>query len=373
MKTVIPGWQKYNIKAVKLSRLVFLFLIFFITAPSFSQVDGCKDPMATNYNAAATENNGTCTYSPTNYRPRVKVNPISDSLLETSGLQFVGNSLWSFNDGGHKGSGLIYRIDTLTKKVLQTVTLAGAGTNDWEDIAFDGTYMYIGDFGNNFNGARTDLKIYKFPYDEIPAYGLVPNAVVPADKIEVIHFTYEDQPQPPVAVPANTTKFDCEAMIVDSGKIHLFTKNWVDNNSIHYIISNLLAGSYVATPIDTLETNYLVTAADKVAGKNIAVLLGYQPTGFGTHYMHVLSDFRDGRYFNGNKRKIKLRSALEMGQAEGITFRNETYGYISNESINKAGIMQRLRTFSIIDWVPEYVLHESRTRLKATKEKKVYR
>lgn len=230
----------------------------------YCQVPGCTDTRANNYNPLATVNNGSCTYDVTFYSPPEKVNPITDSLPESSGLQMAGNYLWSFNDGG--GQAAIYRIDTVTNTLLQRVYLTGATNKDWEDIAFDGTYFYIGDFGNNANGARTDLKIYKFPYSAIPDYIANPMATIPASEIEEINFIYSDQVQPPQPVHADSTKFDCEAMLIDNGKIHLFTKDWLTFNTTHYEIQSLAAGSYTATKIDTLATNFLVTAADKAPG-----------------------------------------------------------------------------------------------------------
>ena len=134
--------------------LIFLSFLL-VTKPLNAQVYGCSDSLSNNYNPLATINDGTCTYNAKSYTPKVKADPISNVLVESSGLQMAGNFLWSFNDGG--GAATIYRIDTLTNTLLQTVNLSGATNMDWEDIAFDGTDFYIGDFGNNANGARTDL------------------------------------------------------------------------------------------------------------------------------------------------------------------------------------------------------------------------
>jgi hypothetical protein len=327
----------------------------FITAPAYNQVPGCTDPMANNYNPSATQNNGSCTYAVTSYTPPLKVDPISDTLVETSGLQWAGNYLWSFNDGG--GAAAIYRIDTLTNALLQRVYLQGAVNIDWEDVSFDGTFFYVGDFGNNANGARTDLKIYKFPLTAIPDHVSQPVVTIAAGDISTIHFSYSDQPQPPVPAGNNNTKFDCEAMIVENGKIHLFTKNWIDFNCTHYVINNVNAGTYEAIPLETLATNYLVTAADKTIDHKVLVLLGYQNSGTANHFLHLLSGYSAGNYFNGNKRRIDLPDVTLMGQAEGISFRNGYYGYISNEKFVRIiggftiTVTQKLRAFDIRNFV----------------------
>lgn len=329
-----------------------------LAASSFAQVQGCTDPLANNYNAAATSNNGTCTYNSSGYTPPVKVDPITDSLIESSGLQMAGGFLWSFNDGG--GTATLYRIDTITNALLQRVILSGASNKDWEDIAFDGTYFYMGDFGNNANGARTDLKIYKFPFSAIPDYTITPVATIDAQQIETINFTYSDQVQPPVATAPNATAFDCEAMVVDNGKVHLFTKNWISLSTIHYVINSTNAGTYVATPMETLATNYLVTAADKVAGQNIVTLFGYQNTGTANHFLHILSDYRSDSFFTGNKRIINLPDATVMGQGEGLAFRSGKYGYISNERFSRTvgpftiTVNQKLRAFDVGSFVGNY-------------------
>ena len=336
--------------------IAILSLLFF-NYQLHGQVAGCTDPLANNFNASATVNNGSCTYAVTAYTPPVKVDPINSILIESSGLQMAGNYLWSFNDGG--GAAAIYRIDTITNALLQKVNLGGATNIDWEDIAFDGTNIYVGDFGNNANGARIDLKIYKFPMSIIPDYVNNAEITIPAEEISIINFSYSDQPQPPQTTTNNNTKFDCEAMFVDGDKIHLFTKNWININTTHYIINGLAAGNYIATPVETLATNYLVTAADKVYGQNIVALLGYQTSGFYSHFIHILSDFSGGNYFNGNKRQINLPNVLQMGQAEGITFKTGSYGYISNEKVAALSVNQKLRSFNISNLVsnlaPTYI------------------
>lgn len=320
-----------------------------------AQVSGCKDPAANNYNPAATVNDGSCTYNTTLYTPPVKVDPMNALLTETSGLQWAGNFLWSFNDGGNAAA--IYRIDTASNAVLQTVNLGGAANVDWEDIAFDGSYFYVGDFGNNATGIRTDLKIYKFPFSAIASdYLANPTVTVPSAQIEVINFSYSNQTDFSTAT-SNNTRFDCEAMIVDGGKIHLFTKNWIDVNTTHYVINGTTAGTYPAMPLETLNTGYLVTAADKAPGKNLVAFLGYQASGFANHFMHVLSDYSGGLYFNGNKRRIDLPNVATMGQAEGLCFRTATYGYISNERFNNVITVEaKLRSFNTAAFTPAYVL-----------------
>jgi len=352
---ILPLMNFYNQTCLKY--LVVLLLLFKANELA-AQIGGCTDPFANNYNAAANSNNGSCTYPSTSYVPAIKADSISSVLLESSGVQIINGDLWSFND--RNAEAVIYKIDSLSNKILQTVYLTGATNVDWEDIAFDGTYIYIGDFGNNFNGARVDLKIYKFPVASVPPHINNPVVNIPAEVIEVINFTYADQPQPPAIETLNHSRYDCEAMLIDSGKIHLFTKNWIDNNTTHYIINSVNGGNYLLNAVETLTTNYLVTAADKAAAQNIIALLGYQNSGAGNHFIHLLSNYSGGLLFNGNKRKIDLPNATIMGQGEGITFRDDSTGYITNEKFNYSfvglnfTVIQKLRAFNIGPFISNF-------------------
>lgn len=342
--------------------LFFSFLFLAFCANAQPPVYGCKDPAALNYSSLATVDNGSCKYQRNVYTPTPKTDTISGALKETSGLQWAGNSLWSFNDGG--GTATLFRLDTASDAILQTVNLEGVTNVDWEDIAFDGTHFYIGDFGNNANGAREDLKIYRLPLSAIPDYPGNETYNLPASAIKVISFRYSDQPQPPATATLNNTKWDCEAMLVDGGKIHLFSKNWVDTTTTHYVIPDTVAGNYTATALETLAPGYLVTAADKAPGSNVLLLLGYQQYGFGNHYLTILSGYSGGAYFNGSTRLIDLPTAAEMGQAEGLTFLNNRYGFISNEWFQRSVVFppttitvtQRLRTFSLTDFAGDITL-----------------
>ncbi|MEJ7677166.1 MAG: hypothetical protein WKG06_04695 [Segetibacter sp.] len=100
----------------------------------------------------------------------------------------------------------LYRIDTASNTILQTVRLTGTTNVDWEESAFDGTYFYVGDFGNNKDGARTNLKIYKFPFNAIPDYTANPHAAIAKEQIETISFTYSNQHKPLVAALVRLNK-----------------------------------------------------------------------------------------------------------------------------------------------------------------------
>src|SRR5687768_13285453 len=98
-------------------RTALVFYTFLNTINVSGQVPGCRDPAATNFNSSATVADSTCVYTNSpSYTPPVKLSKISDTLTESSGLQWTGSSLWSFNDGGSAPA--IYRIDTTTGFIL---------------------------------------------------------------------------------------------------------------------------------------------------------------------------------------------------------------------------------------------------------------
>jgi hypothetical protein len=190
-----------------------------------------------------------------------KILDLPDELAETSGIIFYDSLLWTFNDSRHEAA--IYGVDLNDGKIVRTVFLAQAENIDWEDIAQDADFIYIGDFGNN-GGDREDLTIYKIPKSLINN-----NAEQVIHPIEIF-YRYEDQID--FTRGTNVTAFDCEAFIVKGDSLVLFTKNWLDLNTSVYRIPKF-QGTYVAKKIGEFNSNGLVTGADCIPGH--IVLCGY--------------------------------------------------------------------------------------------------
>ncbi|MBK8922352.1 MAG: hypothetical protein IPM81_12755 [Saprospirales bacterium] len=329
-------------------RIFTFFLLLFGFMPLLLPAQaGCTDPQALNYNAGAMLNDGSCTYPETFYNLNTKTE-LNSAVLETSGLVMADGALWTHNDGGHAPA--LYRIDTVSNQILQVVEIGGATNVDWEDLAFDGVYFYIGDFGNNANGNRTDLVIYKVPLAAIPAGS---SATVPATAVEEIRFQYADQvdfsPQGP-----NHTAFDCEAMVWRGDSLHLFTKNWIEPITVHYTLPAEV-GTYQASRRETLATDGVITGAD-ISGPGVLALCGYR-TDNALLFMWLLFDYSGGYFFNGNKRRIGTGLAIFSGQTEAICFRESGYGYISNEALNAVvlgvpvSVPARLYSFQVAQWL----------------------
>ncbi len=308
---------------------------------------GCPDAQALNYAAGASPNDGSCLYPVTNYVPQLK-STLPNDLNEISGLQLAGNRWWAHEDSGNDN--VFYNITPETGVIQQTVKLKQAENRDWEDIATDGTRLYIGDFGNNTND-RQNLGIYRVPLSVI---GNSSTPLVDADEYTFIPFAYADQTDFTTQPEANT-QFDCEAMVYFGGKIHLFTKNRLLNRTTHYVVNQTTG---LAENMETLEVNGLITAADISPDGKLVTLLGYNLNGLPTVFCWLLWDWHDGLFFNGNKRRIEFGSAFSAGQAESIAFAGNRNGYIANELTQFNGVTlvpPTVRAVDFAQWVPETV------------------
>ena len=290
---------------------------------------GCTDVQASNYDMGATMNDGSCIYPTTTYALN-QITILPPFLDENSGLVFFDNQLWTHNDGG--GEDKLYQIDTMTGDLLQTVVVAAADNDDWEDLAEDEEHIYIGDFGNN-DGDRTNLRIYKVKKSQLPS------GVTTAEKIE---FTYSDQTDFTSAHHAND--YDCESFFVYNDSLHLFSKNWVNQKTRHYVLPTT-AGTHTAELRDSFNVQGLITGAD-ISDEGVVALLGYNLSGI--NFMWLCFDYQGSSFFSGNKRKISLGLALNNSQTEAIVFRENGNGYVSAEAF--ASLDAKLHQFNSSQW-----------------------
>jgi len=331
-------------------KFILSILLFFSFLPgSFAQVYGCTDPQASNFNANATNNNGSCTYSNRSYSPPLRAT-LSDTLREISGIIYFNGKILALNDGG--GGNVLYMLDTANGKILQVITLEGATNMDWEDIAQDSSYVYVGDMGNNTNGNRTDLCIYKIARTAFDQTG---NFTIAAADIKKLHFSYPDQTDFAATGP-NNTRFDCEAILVRRDRLHLFTKNWVGSYSIHYSL-NTDSTEQQAARLDSLDSGTtLITGAD-IGGDDEILLTGYNT--LGSCAMYLVYGFDSTEYFfnTGNKRRLNLPSTLtSSGQLESVCFVNATHGFIANEYLLQSifNVSNKLRFFAVSQFIIDY-------------------
>ena len=308
--------------------LLLSFCLFFSTNITQAQL-GCTDPLANNFDAMALVNDGSCEYSTTNYSlNQIAVLPME--IIETSGLAFFDNQLWTHNDAGNEDK--IYQIDTTDGTILNTVIIANSNNEDWEDLAEDDTHLYIGDFGNN-DGDRMDLKIYKVLKSQLES-GIA--------TAEVLEFSFSDQVD--FTPSNNNTDYDCEAFFFFNDSLHLFSKNWVDQRTRHYVMSSE-PGSHIAQLRESMDVQGLITGAD-ISDDGVVGLIGYNFSGANIAWLYF--DYQGTDFFSGNKRKISLGLALENSQTEAITFREAGYGYVSSEQF--ASLDAKLLSFHSEQW-----------------------
>ena len=284
---------------------------------AYGQINGCTDPLANNYSAVATVNDGSCTYNYTSISPISSVT-LTDTLSETSGLVWWNGYIWTHNDNSDT---LLYALDTANGQITTKVEVQHAVNVDWEEIAADSSYFYIGDFGNNVSGNRQNLRILR-----ISKTAMTGGTVAP----DTISFHYSDQLDF-TPTGANNTDFDCEAFIVDGDSIYLFTKQWVSKATSCYVLPKL-PGSYTAQLRNSYSAQGLITGATPVPGKNAVVLSGYETNGLIIQpFVYLLYDYKVDDFFSGNKRKIYISEP--MSQMEGIATLDGLGFFISNEAI----------------------------------------
>ncbi len=325
-----------------------LFFLFLTALPlHLSAQSGCTDPQALNYISTATSNDGSCLYPVTSYMPMIKANLASD-LNEISGLVYADGRWWGHADSGNPDE--FYQVGPETGALPQKVKLKNASNEDWEDITTDGTRLYIGDFGNNEND-RQDLGIYRLPISDI---GSDATESIDDDEWKFFPFVYTDQTDFSTQ-PADSTVYDCEAMIFFNGSPHLFTKNRKNGTTTHYVV-NTSTGQ--ASPLETFNTEGQITGASLSPDGKLLILLGYDISGVPQIFCWLLWDWQDGLFFNGNKRRLELGNVFTLGQAEAVAFGTNRSGYLANERVTVNGIIitpARTYAFDVGAWVPEMV------------------
>lgn len=241
---------------------------------------------------------------------REKITELSDSLKENSGLSFLKDKLYTFNDGGNLSE--IFEIDKISGKI-EKVFKTNLMNKDWEAMATDSANFYVGDFGNNA-GARKDLMIYKIPFDGEKI----------ADSAKVISYFYPEQTD--FSNRNLNNDFDAEAMIFLNGKIHIFTKEWVSKATSHYVVDPEITENQPAQKIENFQTDYVVTDAAYFQQK--LYLIGY--TKKTEVFLSIFKETEPGIFFKEKPKKYYLGSALAIGQIEGIEA-DENGIYISGE------------------------------------------
>lgn len=316
-----------------MKKLLFIYLV--VSALQLrAQTTGCTDPLAINHNSLASLNDGSCTYNDASVSP-TNSNILPDIVSETSGLILWNDRAWTHNDDNDTK---LYALNTNNPESNEAVALNGTSNVDWEEISQDENFIYIGDFGNNADGNRKDLKILKIKKSTLRTNN---------QEIETIQFSYSEQTNF-TPTGSNNTDFDCEALVVTADKILLFTKEWISKKtSIYSLPKN--PGNYIAAYQSTYDVSGLITGATFIESKGLLVLCGYSSAL--SPFLYLLYDFNGEQFFGGNKRKIALD--LPLHQTEGIATSDGMNYFISNEKYNITS--QKLHKIDLTNYLGNYL------------------
>jgi len=149
---------------------------------------------------------------------------ISSELSEISGIENPIRSTYiSINDSGDEPVVYLMKNDGV---VFHKMFIAGAKNIDWEDLSFDGDFLYIGDIGNNRN-QRKDLVVYRVRLNNLLGYydidGELNHNFPDTVKAEPYTLNYPDQMSFPPK--ENRLNFDSEALTYADGKLLILSKD----------------------------------------------------------------------------------------------------------------------------------------------------
>ena len=246
---------------------------------------------------------------------------LPNTVSETSGLLFFNGKLITHNDSGDAAN--LYELDTISGNIIRTITITNATNVDWEDITQDDTHIFIGDFGNNSNGNRQDLKIYKILKSDY-----LNNTSITS---EVISFSYEDQTD--FTSQPNNTNFDAEALSVYNNQLVIFTKNWKDNTVNAYTIPKT-AGTHTAKKVSSYNSNGLITGSTYNKDDDSFLLCGYSPNG-SPFLMHVkVNSITNDAIFSGIIERTDINPTIGASQVEGIALISGKKYFLSREKFS---------------------------------------
>lgn len=331
-------------------RKLLILLLFFTINCKVTEFNSCNDPLASNYNPSSAFNDGSCIYNSSSITPDSSW-ILPEALSESSGLIIWDGKIWTHNDNSDTN---LYAFDITNINSYLSYPLNGIENTDWEEISQDDNYIYIGDFGNNSNGNRDDLKIYRIEKSSI---------LTDTQVIDTIHFKYSTQTDFSSKGP-NNTDYDCEAFLVTSDSIFLFTKQWVSQKTSIYSLPKQ-PGNYVANYKSTFNVMGLITGATFMESEKLVVLCGY--TTILQPFIYLLYDFRDNDFFSGNKRKIPLN--LSFHQIEGIATEDGLKYFISGEyfSYSTVTVPQKLHMIDLTEYLHNYLNNIPEKRKKNKK------
>jgi hypothetical protein len=238
---------------------------------------------------------------------------LSDELKEISGLQYLNDTLLvAHNDGGN--APMIYFLNPNSGKIIKRVVLKNTKNVDWEDMALNGNYLYIGDFGNN-NNKRKNLTIYRFSWKD----------ALKQDSIstDLMTIAYADQ----IAFPPENKalNFDAECLAFADGYLWIFTKNRTEPFDG---VSNVYRVKFQENTHAVLKKEYSIKIGskgwmfDSVTGGDFA---------YGYFYLTTYNRILKYLFSEGKFTLVKQYKYNEYNQKEAITVIKDDQIYVANE------------------------------------------
>ena len=254
----------------------------------------------------------------------IKQTELEPALAENSGLLWMNGQLWTFNDSG--GEAALYQVDPQSGRIVRKCLVRHARNVDWEDLAMDDSFIYVGDVGNNFQ-TRDTLVIYRIARDQLM------NGAGEIDGEAAITLSFDEEIR---LNEGGWSSHDCEALFSHGDSLYLFTKDWVEQSTSVYAFP-ARPGHYKLQHSFRYQAGMLVTGADLDPAKQTVVLVGYR------NYNPVLIRYGYRRNpgsidCGGRARYYPLHKGR---QVEGVSFDEEGNLYISAEqSLQKPALFR---------------------------------
>ncbi len=233
---------------------------------------------------------------------------LSKEVYETSGLELVGNNLITLNDSGNPAS--LYYLN-YNGGIIFERNFYNLQNNDWEDLAADDKFIYIADFGNNFD-TRDNLRIIKVPINP------------ENNSVDLINFNYPEQKDFSFK---QQSSYDGESLISYENNLIIFTKNRARKITEIYRVPKE-HGNYKAELIGQIDVESIVTAADYDAKKRLLVLTS--TTDFNEYYIIKIKNFDILNLDNLKFKRYKI--PIGKTQVEAIKIINKNNFWITSEA-----------------------------------------
>jgi hypothetical protein len=182
----------------------------------------------------------------------VAVGALADPALgEVSGLAASRSHdvLWAHNDSGDEPRLFALASDGTTRAV---VTVTGAQAHDWEDVALDGTTLYVGDIGDN-RRERAGIVVYRVAE---PA----PDGTVAAtEPAAAIALRYPDGPHDAEALMADPRTGDVVVVTKDlAGVARVYRAAPEEGGALEHVATLELGVGEMVTAGDVSDTGDVV-------------------------------------------------------------------------------------------------------------------